>query len=369
MDLIAQAAINHLQTVLAGYLPAVSAASITRDLLVIPKRIKPLGIGGYVGMHDDPEAEIYGRFLEAEAEIRVSENSSNLSTINNEISGLTTAILSTDRETLRSDGIYKLDLDYLSPPDSDNKNARVATFNIQCEYQQIPVDPGGMIDDIVIRNLLNPANGRASFIANIDATQLSDLADPLIDFHPLTDTDINASSPNANWNVNGAEERIEQLNNVRGGGLTLAQPRKAGAQLLIRPAGLETPVQHLALSIRLSTDSQEGIGCVMRWQDSENYYYFLISQANNYQVFGKKIAGVWSFLESGGQSAHDNIDLSERQHLQVVVLENQFKAYLNEQLICEGEDNSIDNAGEAGLLTHGNNAAYFHEIDLVKLFN
>ena len=367
MDVIAQAAITHLQTVLAGYLPAVSANSITRDLMVIPKRIKPLGIGGYVGMHDDPEAEIFGRFVEAEAEIRVSENSSNLTTINNEINGLMTALLSTDRETLRTDGIFQLDLQSLTPPDSENKNARVATFEVRCEYQQIPVDPGGMIDEIAVKDLLNPANGRARFIANIAADQLAGLPDPLVDFFPLTDTAINVSSASAAWAVNGAEGRIEQTNNVNGGGQTLAQAKKAGAQLLVRPGGVVTPVQHLVLGIDLSSGSQDGIGCVLRWQDSENYYYFLISQANNYQVFGKKIAGTWSFLDTDGLSNHTDINLTERHRLQIVVLESRFQAYLDERLICSGEDNSLEDAGEAGLLAHGNNAAFFYEVDLVKL--
>jgi hypothetical protein len=369
MDAIAQAAISHLETVLQGYLPAVSTASITRDLLVVPKRIKPLGIGGYVGKHKNPEAEIYGRYLEALAEIRVFENSSNLDSINDEMSVLMTALLSTDRETLRSDGIFRLDLQSLTPPDSDNRNARIATFDIRCEHQQIPVEAGSRIDFITLRDMLNPANGAADFIVNVDASQLGGLPDPLADFLPLTDTDVNGASPPANWNVNAAQNRIEQLNQVRGGGLTDTQPRKAGAQLLVRPGGTPVPLRHAALGFDFDAGSPHGIGCVMRWQNSENYYYFLISEASDFQVFGKKIAGNWSYLDSGGRSNRTNIDFSNRQRLQVVVLENRFIAYLDENLICEGRDESLPDAGEAGLLTHQNNAAHFYAIDLVKLNN
>lgn len=337
--------------------------------MIIPRRIKPLGIGGYVGMHDQPEAEIYGRRVEAQAEIRVVESGSDLSSINTEISGLMTALLSTDRETLRNDGIIKLNLQSLTPPDIDNGNSRVATFDISCEHQLLPSESGDTIDDVVIRDLLDPANGRAEFISNLDAGQMASLPDPLVDFLPLTDSDVNASSPLAAWSVNAAEGRIEQLNNVRGGGRTSAQPRKAGAQLLVRPGGVPIPLQHLVLGFEFSADSPHGIGCVLRWQDSENYYYFLISEANNYQIFGKKVAGSWSFLDVGGQSVHDSIDFSQRRRLQVVALENRFLAYLDDSLICEGQDDSLAQAGEAGLLAHSNNAAFFYTIDLVKLNN
>ncbi len=367
MDAVAQAAINHLETVLEGYLPAVTAASITRNLMVIPKRIKPLGIGGYVGKHDDPEAEIYGRFLEAQAEIRVLENSSDLDRINDELNGLMTALLATDRETLRGDGIFKLDLQSLTPPDSDNSNARVATFDIQCEHQLIPSEAGGRIDFITLKDLLNPADGKAEFIANIDAGLLGGLPDPLADFLPLTDTNVNGSSPPANWSYNAAEGRIEQINQARGGGLSATQPRKAGAQLLLRPEGTPAPQQHLVFSFDFDADNRHGIGCVLRRQDSENFYYFLVSEANDYQIFGKKIAGSWSFLDSGGRSSHTDIEFSARQRLQVIVLENRFLAYLDERLICEGEDASLGDAGEVGLLTHRNDAAYFYAVDLVKL--
>lgn len=320
-------------------------------------------------MHDQPEAETYGRRVEAQAEIRVVESANDLTSINTEISGLMTALLSTDRETLRTDGIFKLNLQSLTQPDTDNGNSRVATFDISCEHQLLPAEAGDTIDNIVIRDLLDPANGRAEFISNLDAGQMGGLPDPLVDFLALTDSDVNATSPLADWSVNAVEGRIEQLNNVRGGGRTSAQPRKAGAQLLLRPEGTPVPLQHLVLGFEFSADLPHGIGCVLRWQDSENYYYFLISETHNYQIFGKKIAGSWSFLDVGGQSTHDDIDFSQRQRLQVVVLENRFLAYLDEGLICEGQDDSLAQAGEAGLLAHSNDAAYFYTIDLVKLNN
>lgn len=367
MSTIGQAAVSRLRAVLQGYLPDVSAASIDRDLLIVPKRIRPLGIGGYVGLHDDPAAEISGCSLEAEAEIRVSAQNSNLASINEEISGLTAALLSTNRTTLRRDGIFKLDLRSLTPPDSANHNARVATFEVRCEHLQLPTESGGTIDEIVLKNLLNPADRGARFIANISAGLLGGLPDPLADFHALTDPDVVNGSPAAAWSVNASEQRIEQGNNVQGGGLTLALPRKAGALLLCRPGGIPTRLRHVALGVDVSSDSPNGIGCVLRWRDTNNYYYFLISRAHGYQVFGKKVNGTWSFLDTGGQSGRGDIDLSSRQRLQVIALGSRFSAFLNERLICAGEDASLPDAGETGLLAHGNNAAYFHAIDLVEL--
>lgn len=369
MDLIAQAALAHIETVLSGYLPAVSASSLNRDLLVLPRRIKPLGIGNYVGPEEASGADLQGRLVEAEAEIRVSANNQNLGNINSEIQGVTSSLLTTDRETLRSDGIFTLELSSLSPPDTANRNTRVALFRVRYEYFQPPAESSGLIDHIVLRDLLNPADGEARFVANLHGPSLAQLAAPLQDFVALTDPDINASSPAANWQFNATEQRIEQLHNVRGGGLTNAAPRKAGAQLLIRPGGVATPVRNSVLVLQLESASPDGIGCVLRWQDSENFYYFLISQRHDYQVFGKKVAGNWSFLEEDGVGDVTGIDLSTPQTLKVVALASEFSAYLNDSLVCRGRDRSIGTAGDAGLLTHGNNGGRCYAVDLVELMD
>jgi len=367
MDSISLAAVSHLETVLTGYLPAVSSGSVNRDVFIVPKRIKPLGLGAYVGMHDDPSAEIYGRSVEATAEFRISRNGNDLSAINTEISSLTTALLATDRSTLRNDGIFILKLDDLSSPTAvGNENARTATFTIHYEYQDIPTEAGGIIDEIVLKDLLNPSEGSAKFLVNMDARLLDGLVDPLADFLSVTDTNINASSPAADWAYNSPERRIEQRNATRGGGLNMNNSRKAGAQLILQPGGNPLTIRNGAVRIELSSPDPDGIGCVFRWQDVENFYYFLMSERNDYQIFGKKVGGSFSFLDEGGQSTLDTLQLSNPQNLQVVALENRFQAYLNDQLICEGVDGALANAGQVGFLTHGNSAGHFYGVDVVE---
>jgi len=57
-DEIAQEALQALRSVVASYLPPVVPPLVTRELLVIAKAIKPLGIGGYVGPHLPVNSEI-----------------------------------------------------------------------------------------------------------------------------------------------------------------------------------------------------------------------------------------------------------------------------------------------------------------------
>jgi hypothetical protein len=367
MDLISQAAVSHLETVLTGYLPPVSSGSVNRDVLIVPKRIKPLGLGAYVGMHDDPSAEIYGRSVEATAEFRISRKGNDLSAINSEISSLTTALLATDRSTLRNDGIYILKLDELSSPTAvGNGNARTATFTIHYEYQDIPSQAGGVIDEIVLKDLLNPSDGPAGFLVNMDARLLDGLVDPLADFLSVTDTNINVSSPAANWVYNSPEKRIEQRNATRGGSLSLNNSRKAGAQLILQPGGNPLAIKNGAIRIKLSSTDPDGIGCVFRWQDVENFYYFLMSDRNDYQIFGKKVGGSFSFLAEGGQSNLDTIQLDDPHELRVIALGDRFQAYLNDQLVCEGVDGALADAGQMGFLSHGNSAAFFYGMDVIE---
>lgn len=366
MDAIAQTALSNLQTVLNGYLPSVSSVSIERSLLVIPHKIKPLGIGGYVGLHDDPVDDIFGRFVEADAEILVGATNNSLDTINAEVSAISSSLMTVSREDLRGDGIYFLDLKSLSEPGSDNQNLRRLLFSIRYEYQQIPTEAGGVIDTLDIRSFLNSGDSKASFLANINTAILASEPDPLADFSAFTDTRINGSSPSANWQYNIAEHYIEQTNTTRGGGLTLNSPRKAGAQLLYRPSGDAIPIENGILSSSVSTTDQDGIGFVFRWQDIENFYFFLISQRHNYQLFGKKIAGNFSFLTTGGIGDTIGIDLSSPQIITVHFNHHFFRAVLNENTLAEGEDNDLS-SGEVGWLTHANNAAHFHTLDIVSV--
>ena len=366
MDAISQSALVNLQTILDGYLPSATSPNVERDLLVIPKNIKPVGIGGYIGLHANPMDEIFGRHVSADAEISIGATNNNASLIADEINSISATLATLGRETLRGDGIYFLNLTSLSEPGNANENTRRLHLSVEYEYQQIPTEAGGTIATIDLRDYLNPTDGRADFIASLDTSTLGQLADPLVDFMPLTDPNVNVSSPSENWQYNAGQARIEQTAAVRGGGLTLNNPRKAGAQLLYVPQGRALSLANGIICSSMSTNQDDGIGFVFRWQDIDNFYYFLLSQNNNYQIFGKKIAGTFEFLTSSGISEIPDLSLSTPQRICLYCEGSTFTATLNDRVIVSGSDTDLA-SGEVGWLTHGNNAAFFHTLDIVRL--
>jgi len=380
-DDIAQEALVTLRNVISSYLPAGVPASVTRDLFVIPKSIKPLGIGGYVGAHlppasDVPDADLRGCAVVAQAEITFSATAAtvaNISNINTAIDQSTTALLTNDRATLRGDGIQRLQLQSLSPPFSPSPIAgdasvfRSAIFDIRFEFVPTPAQTQGVIETLRFNTLLSGADGPAQFIANMNFADLAALANPLLQFAPVTDPAIDNGSPSANWVFNTGAGRIEQRNNVHGGALTATEARKAGAQLLIQPVQKPLAIKNGAFTIDFESGSPDGVGLVLRRTDDNNFYFFVTSARHNYQLFGKKVAGNFAFMNHGGLREGASFAINARQQLRVVAYDDQFEAWFGETRTLTAQDKDIAAMGQVGLLTHGNDAAFFYGIDIVKL--
>jgi hypothetical protein len=371
-DEIAQAALVTLKNVISSYLPQAVPPAVTRNLFVIPKSIRPLGIGGYVGAHlppasDVPDGDLIGCTVVAQAEITFAASSANIGSINTAIDQSTTALLTNDRATLRGDGIQRLQLQQLSPVTGDASVFRSAIFDIRFECVPPPAQSQGVIETLRFNTLLSSADGSAQFIANMNFADLAAEADPLQQFASITDPAVDNGSANASWVFNAGAGRIEQLNNVRGGVLTLSQPRKAGAQLLIQPAQKPLAIKNGVFTTEFESSSRDGIGLVFRWTDDDNFYFFLASSRHNYQLFGRKVAGVFAFMEQGGVREDQGFNINMRQQIRVVANGDQFEAWFGETRTLTAQDSGITDKGQVGLLAHGNNAAFFYGIDIVKL--
>lgn len=371
-DEIAQAALLTLKNVISSYLPQTVPPTVTRDLFVIPKSIKPLGIGGYVGAHLPPASEIAdgdlrGCTVVAQAEITFAASAANIGSINTAIDQSTTALLTNDRATLRGDGIQRLQLQALSPVTGEGSIFRSAIFDIRFEFVPLPAQSQGIIETLRFNTLLSSADGPAQFVANMNFADLAADANPLLQFVSVTDPAINNGSASASWVFNAGAGRIEQLNTVRGGVLTVSEAKKAGAQLLVQPAQKPLAISNGVFTTEFESNSRDGIGLVFRWTDENNFYFFLASSRHNYQLFGKKIAGNFDFMDVGGLREDLGFDINTRQQMRVVANGNQFEAWFGEARTLTAKDEGISAKGQLGLLAHGNNAAFFYGIDIVKL--
>lgn len=368
VDVITEQALSNITTVLQSFLPS-AIPDIDRTILIVPSKIKPTGLGGFVGVNDDPNAALFGRFIEATSEVTIV-SSDGVNKLQQAVSTITQSLLSQDRETLRTNGIFKLDLDHLSGVSHSGSgnnamDSRTAVLNVQFEYIPVPVAPEGTIDELVYHNELGLAEGKASFFnldfASIDAAG----GNPLSYFDFIDDPGVVAASPGGNWLFDAATGYIEQTRNVRGGGSAATTAKKAGAQALVIEDGNPYLSRNLIIKAEMESGAVDGIGFVFRWIDGNNFYFYIMSASHDYHLLAKKSGGNYEFLQEGGLNQDMGYDTDERMEAKLIIENSDFKVYLNNRFVLAGKDHSIGEAGRVGFLSHRNSAARFYNISLI----
>lgn len=368
MDEITELALSTMTTVLSSYLPA-AIPNVDQTMVLIPSKVKPTGLGGFVGVHEDPQASLYGRLIEANTEITLI-SSDGVGVLQEAVASYTQALLSQDRATLRSSGIFKLDLDHLSDiahtgSGNNERDMRTAILKIIFEFIPTPLDPESSIDEVIHNVELGLAQGKGSFFdvdfAAIDAAG----DDPLDSFEFVDDPDVVGSSPAGNWVFDSGAGTIEQNRNVRGGGASLSMAKKAGAQALLLKDGDPYLSRNFIARAEMESGEVDGMGFIFRWLDADNFYILLISARHDYHVLIKKFEGSYEFLDSGGSSEEVGYNSDEKFESKLIVEDNKFTVYLNNNIVMSGSDDSITAAGRLGFITHRNIAARFYNIKII----
>lgn len=354
MDTIVQHALTALDGHISSLLPASVPAGLTRQVRVLPLRVTPAGIGGYIGPQENPKADVHARRVQAS--VRVALQGGQDQNASTHLDLITRQLLSQSREELRQRGIF-----WIKPELIDGRNAH---FELLYEYAHHPDTGEGVIDmlDLTLEPNITPY--RARFVWSMAGRSLVGSADPLSEFQVADDPDVNAGSPASQWVFNAAEACVEQNAAVRGGPLTLAQPRKAGAQLLWRPHEAALSLSRFIIGCEFSSASNDGIGVVMHRVDEDNFLYFLASERHRYHLFGRKSAGVYSVI-----SVANNVGftLNSPHQLKIYSFDGKLSAVMNEQQTLVAETGVALPAGEIGFLTHGNNRARFHRARVIDL--
>ena len=140
-DVLAQDALAALDSAIAGLLPSAVPGGMTRNVHVEPSRIRPLGLGGYVGNHVGPHAGQFGRRVQARVSIDVTGgNDTNAHTY---LVGIGTELLSLSRAERVARGLQRLD----RVPVED---ARTLAFDVDFEFISTPSTGEGVITDLVL---------------------------------------------------------------------------------------------------------------------------------------------------------------------------------------------------------------------------
>lgn len=193
-------------------------------------------------------------------------------------------------------------------------------------------------------------------------------ADTLADFDIVDDPQATVSAP-SEWVFNAEARRIDQLSDIHGGafGTGATGPDKPGTYLVRKTTTALPAVQNCIVVVNISSEDNDGIGVVFRWQDADNFYYFLMDQQRNYRRMGKKVAGVFQELDTAALDATHGYEAGTSYSLKIRISGTQLNAYLNDELVLSGQDASLPNAGRAGLFCWGSAGAHFDNFRIVDL--
>jgi hypothetical protein len=358
MDPIAEEAFTGLATALGSLLPPPAAPALAPELTVNPVRIRPTGLGGYVGPHADPDGDVVGRFLEARALVEVKAAS--LDELDAAVGTITRALVGAGRDDLRKAGILRLELDELgakSPPPQPADNATQAvTFAVAYEFLKVPDEGGGVIAEVPLDLELTGANEPRVLIASQFET------DPLDEFEIVDDPLATTNAP-SQWSYVAAEQRLEQGAAISGG-TTAVNANKPGTYLVLRATPSRPPVQDLILRAELSSDSDEGVGLVFRYRDADNFCFFVMNQNKGYRLLAKKVAGSFSQI---ALDAANGFDVGRVYRAKVVARGEVVQLSLDGELVLEGEETALVGPGRVGFMTFRNPQARFYDIELTEV--
>lgn len=365
MDSISSEALVSLRSLLKGMLPPATDSAYEPKLAFSAMQLTPIGLGGFIAVNDDPKGAIYGRRINTVAVITAkAANEDQLSRV---VDSLTDFFSIQDRRTLCRNGIYRIVLNDLGPVTTTGQGnntvaSRDINFSVLYEYVKLPDVAEAVMTRIPLDYDLDLSEDGARFLIN------TGFDDNALDLFDISNDPLVTHGGSSNWRYNKDEFRIEQLSGIHGGDL-LPTPEKAGTYLLLKQTGQRPLVRNFILSADLASGGSEGIGFVFRFRNTENFYYFLMSSRHSYRLMGKKVDGVFSFLDTSGLDDSQGYDMDVHYHLKLIVENSKFTLFIDNDLALQGEDDSITEAGSVGFACHNNSQAYFYRIKLVHFKN
>jgi hypothetical protein len=358
MDPVAEEAFTGLAAALGSLLPPADDPALAPELTINPVRIRPTGLGGYVGPHVDPDGDVVGRFLEARALVEVKAAS--LAGLDAAVGTVTRALVGAGRDDLRAAGILRLELDDLGdktpPPEPTDSASQAVTFAIAYEFLKEPVEGGGVIAELPLDLELTGANEPRVLIASTFEN------DPLDAFEVVDDPLATTNAP-SQWVYVAAEQRLEQRSTISGG-TTAVNANKPGTYLVLRPTPTRPPVQDLIIRAELSSSSDEGIGVVFRYRDADNFCFFLMNQAKGYRLLARKLAGSFSQIVLDPANGYD---VDHVYVAKLVARGDEIELSLDGAPALQGVETALVGPGRVGFMSVRNPQARFYSIELTEV--
>jgi tetratricopeptide (TPR) repeat protein len=194
-------------------------------------------------------------------------------------------------------------------------------------------------------------------------------SDPMPNFDIVDDPQAQTNAPSL-WSWDGPNQQVIQtssIHNPPGNANLNTSPDKPGTYL-VRKTDPQWPVlTNFVIRARLNSGNNNGIGLVFRYQDPDNFYYFLMDAQRNYRRLGKKVNGTFQDLQTVALDTNQGYAVSQDIELTVAVSGQAFKAYLDGQEILSGQDSSIASAGRVGFYAWNNPGVQFKSLSLEQI--
>lgn len=152
MDPLNREALDSLAAAIRSFLPAAGNPAHASSVAVFPSRITSTGLGGFVGLHHEPEGEVVGRQIDADVRVTVRAAA---------VGGLTTvaeaaaqALVGAGRKELGEKGILDLSFTQLGearPLQGETPAEQELAFRVRYEFLKVPTEAGDVIREIPIQ--------------------------------------------------------------------------------------------------------------------------------------------------------------------------------------------------------------------------
>jgi hypothetical protein len=348
-------------TLIADLLPDGEGPGFIPHVTILPNRLGPAGVGGVVGILDDPHGDIRMHRLEGTAMVVIKASSPEL--LHDATVAASQSLLSTDRTALRRQGMYTLQTGAMGPVRQLGTNPPSTRYERDLELKLLfekridPEDAGGVISDIPRLVSLRPPLSTYETVVDVDLR-----SDGLSRFTVLDDPAAVVNAP-SDWRFDAVRRRTVELSGIHGGDFAPG-PEKPGTVLLLSD---DTPgLSALTLKAVCRSADQRAMGVVFRWQDIDNFYFFLMSHTPAYAMIAKKTGGTYAALDTAALNTDFQMDQNRSYTLTIDASGDILRAYVGTSLIVSGQDDAIPDAGSVGLMSFGNSSSCFYRLTAAR---
>jgi hypothetical protein len=148
MDPTSVEALSALKTSIEALLPPAADPALAPTVVIQPLTISPLGLGGIVGVNDNPVGDIIGRRVEAIVLVGLKAPADGIAAA---VAAAITALLAADRATLLGHGLLQIAVDKIGEATSGpDPVQQPVSFRVLHEFLKTPTAPEDVIQSIPV---------------------------------------------------------------------------------------------------------------------------------------------------------------------------------------------------------------------------